>query len=59
MAENASLAERGFSSPDRASYMKMRAGCDATRLRAEGEALLHLAAPFGSKRVVDGQQTLL
>lgn len=59
MADKAGLAERGFTSSDKASYMKMRAGCDAARLRAEGEALLRLAAPFGSKRVVEGQQTLL
>jgi DNA-binding PadR family transcriptional regulator len=59
MAEKASLAEKGVASTDRASYLRMRASCDASRLRAEGEALLRLAAPFGSKRAVDGQQSLL
>jgi DNA-binding PadR family transcriptional regulator len=59
MAEKAGLTERGFTSSDKASYMRMRAYCDAARLGSEGEALLRLAAPFGSKRVVEGQQSLL
>ena len=59
MAEEAGLAVRGFSSRGNASYMRMRASCDASRLRAEGEALSRLAAPFGSKRAFDGQQSLL
>jgi DNA-binding MarR family transcriptional regulator len=59
MAEKAGLTERGFTSSDKASYMRMRACCDAVRLGSEGEALLRLAAPFGSKRVVEGQQSLL
>ena len=49
MAEKASLAERGVASTDQASYLRMRASCDATRLRAEADALLSLAASFGSK----------
>jgi DNA-binding PadR family transcriptional regulator len=59
MAEKASLAERGFASHDKASYMKMRAGCDATRLHAEADALLRLAASFGSRWPLEGQQSLL
>jgi DNA-binding PadR family transcriptional regulator len=58
MAEKAGLAEKGFASPDRASYMKMRASCDAIRLRAEADALLSLSATIGSKREVAGQQPL-
>ncbi len=49
MAEKASLAERGVASADSASYLRMRASCDAARLRAEADALLSLAASFGSK----------
>jgi DNA-binding PadR family transcriptional regulator len=59
MAEKASLADRGLASTDKVPYMKMRACCDAARLSAEAETLLRLAASFGSKREVAGQQSLL
>jgi hypothetical protein len=58
MAEKAGLAEKGFASPDRASYMRMRASCDAIRLRAEADALSSLAASLGSQRQVAVQQSL-
>jgi DNA-binding PadR family transcriptional regulator len=58
MAEKAGLAEKGFASPDVASYMRMRASCDATRLRAEAEALSSLATSIGFQRQVAVQQPL-
>ncbi len=58
MAETAGLAEKGFASPDKASYMRMRASCDAIRLRAEADALLGLAASIGSQRQVAVQHSL-
>jgi DNA-binding PadR family transcriptional regulator len=56
MAEKAGLAERGLSSPDKGYYLRMRASCDAIRLRAEAEALLNLATSIGSQRQVAVQQ---
>ena len=58
MAEKAGLAEKGFASPDMPSYMRMRASCDAIRLRAESDALSSLAASLGSQRQVAGKQPL-
>jgi len=58
MAEKAGLAEKGFASPDKASYMRMRASCDAIRLRAEADALSSLATSIGSQRQVAAQQPL-
>jgi DNA-binding PadR family transcriptional regulator len=58
MAEKAGLAEKGFAAPDMVSYMRMRASCDAIRLRAEADALSSLAASIGSQRQVAAQQSL-
>ena len=58
MAEKAGLAEKGFASPDMASYMRMRASCDAIRLRAESDAFSSLATSLGSQRQVAGKQPL-
>jgi DNA-binding PadR family transcriptional regulator len=58
MAEKASLTQKGFASPDGSSYLRMRATCDAVRLRAEADALSSLASTIGSKREIAGKQPL-
>jgi DNA-binding PadR family transcriptional regulator len=57
MAEKAILAGRGI--PDRLSYLGMRASCDATRFRADADALMRLAESFASRRGAAGQRPLL
>ena len=58
MADKAGLTEKGYASPNMAAYMRMRASCDAIRLRAESDALSSLAASIGSQRQVASQQPL-